>query len=550
MLNLLHIENIAVIEQADILFDRGLNVLTGETGAGKSIVIDAISAILGERTFRDLIRTGCDRASVSAVFSKIAQQPWFETHKIPYNPDELLIRRDIYADGRNLCRVNDTPVTVSVLKELGRLLIQIHGQHDTQTLFDEQTHLRYLDLFANDHDALTQHEALYSIYDQACADFNRLSTDESERLRRIEMLRYQLEEIDRAELREGEEDRLSERRTILQNAERLSDGLTGAVSALYGSDNSAGAIDLLSGAEDEIARLGRISDRYSEIEQAIHAIREQVQELSTQLRDEADDLAYSGDELEQIESRLDIIQRLEKKYGATEADILLYAENARKELEDIEDYDARLEAAQKRMDAAKADAVKSAESLSTLRKSAAKALAQRMESELAQLDMPSFRFEVAFEEKPLSADGTDAVRFMMTANVGESLKPMSKAASGGELARIMLAMKNVLAELDEIPILIFDEVDSGVSGRAAQKVAAKLKSVSRGKQVLCVTHLPQIAAAADAHLLIQKEAKNGRTFTSVLQLDRQGRIEELARIIGGEIITDNTRKSAEDMLCT
>ena len=283
MLNLLHIENIAVIEQADILFDRGLNVLTGETGAGKSIVIDAISAILGERTFRDLIRTGCDRASVSAVFSGVLHHDWFDTHKIPFNPNELLIRRDIYADGRNLCRVNDTLVTVSVLKELGRLLIQIHGQHDTQALFDEQMHLRYLDLFANDQAALSEHEALYAIYDQACADFNRLSTDESERLRRIETLRYQLEEIDRAELREGEEDRLSDRRTILQNAERLSDGLTGAVSALYGSDHSSGAIDLLSGAEDELARLSRISDRYSEIAQSIHVIREQVQELSTQI---------------------------------------------------------------------------------------------------------------------------------------------------------------------------------------------------------------------------------------------------------------------------
>ncbi|MBQ7566990.1 MAG: DNA repair protein RecN [Oscillospiraceae bacterium] len=548
MLNLLHIENIAVIEQADILFDRGLNVLTGETGAGKSIVIDAISAILGERTYRDLIRTGCDKACVSAEFGEIAELPWFALHSVPYRAEQLLIRRELFADGRNLCRVNDVPVTVASLKELGRSLIQIHGQNDTQALFDEQMHLVYLDRFAADERLLTQYDEDYEAYVDLCAELERLTMDEGERLRRIETLRYQLQEIDRAELRDREEEELLSRRRILQNAERLSEGLSAATGALYGGDDAVGAIDMLSRAEGEISHLSAVDEKYAEFAQQIRSLREQAQELSSSLRDDADDLAYSADELEQIESRLEIIQRLEKKYGGSVAEVLSYAERSRAELDDIEDRDARLEIVQKKMAAAKETAILTATALRETRKAAAETLGRRIEEELTVLDMPSIRFSVEFTECGLRANGMDDVRFLMSANVGESMKPLSKAASGGELARIMLAMKNVLAETDGIPTMIFDEVDAGISGRAAQKVAEKLKAVSSGRQVLCVTHLPQIAAKADTHLQITKSVRDGRTYTAVTPLDRQGRVEELSRIIGGANITENTRRSAEDML--
>lgn len=548
MLNLLHIENIAVIEHADILLDSGLNVLTGETGAGKSMVIDAISAILGERTYRDLIRTGCEKASVSAVFSGVPELPWFSERQVPYRREELLIRRDLYADGKNICMVNDCPVTVGVLRELGRCLIHIHGQHDTQTLFDEQSHLLYLDQFAGDEAARTEYADAYSVYQELSREAERLTMDESERLRRIEMLQYQLREIEGAELQDGEEERLLERRKVLQNAERLSDGLNGAVCALYGDDSADGAVGQVSRAEDELGRLAAISPRYDELAEQLKSLRIQIQDLSQELRSEAADLTYSAEELEQIEDRLHTIQRLEKKYGASESEVLSFAESIRQELDEIEDRDARLEIIQKKREAAKETAVEAALRLRTVRRSAAEDLRLRLESELAQLDMPNIRFTVEFIETDLAVSGMDLARFLMSANVGEDLKLLSKVASGGELARIMLAMKNVMAESDQVATLIFDEVDAGVSGRAAQKVAQKLRSVSHGKQVICVTHLPQIAAAADAHHWITKEVRDGRTYTSVTKLDRQGRVEELSRILGGAEITENTRRSAEDML--
>ena len=548
MLSLLHIENIAVIEQAEITFDAGLNVLTGETGAGKSIVIDAISAILGERTYRDLIRTGCTKASVTAVFNGIDMLPWFEKHAVPYEPDELLVQREIYSDGKNICRVNGKPVTVSILRELGSSLINIHGQHDTQTLFDEQTHLQYLDLTAGEDPCYVEYLDAYRHYFSLKQQVQRLSMDESTRLRKAEMLRYQLDEIQRAELEIDEDTELEARRKILQNAERLSDGLNQAYTALYGTDSSDGAISFLDLAQKELARLGNVDERFDVLSQQISELRYSLQDTADEVRSNLDNISYSGNELEQIESRLDVIQRLRKKYGATVADVLRFAEDAQRELDELEFSDAKLEQLNAELEVAENVAKSKAIVLSSLRKEAEKSLKTRIESELSQLDMPNIQFEVEFEVTELSENGMDFVRFLMSANIGEALKPMSKVASGGELARIMLAMKNVLAEKDRIPTLIFDEVDSGVSGRAAQKVAEKLLSVAAGKQVFCVTHLPQIAAIADSHLLISKEVHDGRTFTTVTSLDRQGRVDELSRIIGGSDITDNTKKSAEDML--
>jgi len=548
MLNILHIENIAVIEQAEILFDSGLNVLTGETGAGKSIVIDSISALLGERTNRDLIRTGCTKAAVSGIFSHVPKFPWFADKNIPYDEAELFIQREISADGRNLCRVNGLPVSVSVLRELGRQLIQIHSQNETQLLFDEQTHLGYLDMTADNDDALAHYRGLYDTYADLHRQLEQLAMDESARLRRIETLRFQTEEIRGAALVLGEEDELQSRKRILLNAEKLSAGLSEALGAISGAEDSDGAADLIAGAQKALSRLGNISEEYRVLAEELADLRYNLLDISDRLYRDRDDIAYSAGELEEIELRLETISRMRKKYGATVEEVLSFCQAAEEELSTLEQYDSTLSGLQKALQQAENAARDAGLILRNLRQEAAVRLQERIESELRQLDMPNIAFRCQFDETPLTRDGLDFVRFYMSANAGETLKPLSKVASGGELARIMLALKNVLAEKESAATMIFDEVDSGVSGRAAQKVAVKLRSVAKSKQVFCVTHLPQIAAAASTHLRIYKEVRDGRTYTSVVKLERQGRIEELSRIIGGADITENTRRSAEDML--
>ena len=547
MLSLLHIENIAVIECADISFDNGFNILTGETGAGKSIVIDAISAILGERAYRDMIRTGAAKASVRAVFTDVPAFPWFEENGVEHDP-ETVVQREIYLDGKNICRVNGSLVSVSILRKLGIQLINIHGQHDSASLFDENNHLQYLDDFAANTALRQSYGEAYEKVSQLRREIDRMTMDEGEKLRRMETLRYQIEEISKAELEVGEDEMLEERRKLLQNAEKLSSGIDAAVECLYGGDESDGAASLLAEAERELARLGRYTESFAEIHERVADLMYQVQDVAEAVRDARDTLSYSADELDNIESRLDVIHRLRRKYGATCADILEYLENAKQELDDIEFADDHLERLKSKLQKAEKEAWNSACILRENRKAAAQELEKRILEELAQLDMPRVQFQCEFTELELCTNGADAVAFYMSANAGEALKPMSKVASGGELARIMLAMKNVLAEQDRVATLIFDEVDTGVSGRAAQKVAQKLRSVARTKQVLCVTHLPQLAALATTHLLIAKSERNGRTYTSVEPLDLEGRKRELARIIGGATITETTLKSAEEML--
>jgi len=547
VLALLHIENIAVIECADISFNGGFNVLTGETGAGKSIVIDAISAILGERTYRDMIRTGMDKAAVRAVFTNVPELSWFEENGVPYDP-ETVIHREIFLDGRNVCRVNGALVTVTILRKLGIQLINIHGQHDSASLFDENNHLAFLDDFAQNKPLREAYLARYEAMSELEKQINKLSMDEGEKLRRMETLRFQIEEITKAGLSPNEDTELEERRKILQNAEKLSGALNTAVECLYGSDDSDGAASLLADAERELSRLSRFTDAFGALHEKIADLMYQVQDAAEELRDSRDDLSFSADELDRIESRLDVIHRLRRKYGSTCVDILTYLDNAVKALDEIEFADDTIEKLKKKLSAAEAEAMQYARKLRENRKTAAELMSAQVLSELAQLDMPRVQFSCRFTETELSATGADAVAFYMSANAGEALKPMSKVASGGELARIMLAMKNVLAEQDRINTLIFDEVDTGVSGRAAQKVAEKLRSVAKSKQVLCVTHLPQLAALASTHLLIAKEERGGRTYTTVTPLDLEGRKRELARIIGGANITETTLKSAEEML--
>lgn len=547
MLSLLHIENIAVIECADISFDAGFNILTGETGAGKSIVIDAISAILGERAYRDMIRTGTTKASVRAVFTDVPVLPWFEENGVEYDA-ETIVQREIYLDGKNICRVNGTLVTVAILRKLGVQLINIHGQHDSASLFDENNHLIYLDDFSDNGSLRQSYLEQYQRYCTLKKEIERMSMDEGEKLRRMETLRYQIEEIEKAELTAGEDDALEARRKILQNAEKLSDGIHAAVECLYGNDDTDGAATLLAEAERELARLSRYTDAYSSLHERVADLMYQVQDVAEEVKDARDDLSYSADELEQIEARLDVIHRLRRKYGATCEDILDYLERAKNELDEIEFADDHIERLKGKLSKAEALARKASLELRESRMKGAQVLSARILDELSQLDMPRVQFSCVFTETDLTADGADSVAFYMSANAGEALKPLSKVASGGELARIMLAMKNVLAEQDQVSTLIFDEVDTGVSGRAAQKVAVKLKSVARTKQVLCVTHLPQLAALADTHLLISKSEHDGRTYTTVTPLDREGRKQELARIIGGANITETTLKSAEEML--
>ncbi len=547
MLSTLHIENIAVIEAVDIDFAPGFNVLTGETGAGKSIVIDAISAILGERTYRDVIRTGASRAFVSAVFSDVPQLDWFAENHIGFEP-ELLVQRELTADGRNVCRVNGQPVSVSVLRTLGAKLINIHGQHDSRQLFDEENHLRYLDLFARNEAEQAAYCAAYGELMQVRREIERLNLDEGEKLRRTEMLRHQIGEIDRAELKSGEDEALEARRKLLQNAEKFSQSLLNALRCLYGDEDAEGASGQIAEAEYALRRIAGFDPRIERLHAGVSELGETAQALCEELLDLKDETTFSPEELDELEGRLDTIHRLRRKYGATCDDILAFRDRAQRELDEIQLSDDRLlelRGQEQRLERRTADA---AQVLRKTRRIAAEGLRDRLLTELAQLDMPNIQFECRFTEIPFGPDGTDQIAFLMSANAGEALRPMSKVASGGELARIMLALKNVLAERDSVATLIFDEVDAGVSGRAAQRVAEKLLRVAQHKQVLCVTHLPQIAARADRHLLISKSEHDGRTYTGVTALDRAGRIDELSRIIGGERITDTTRKSAAEML--
>ncbi|MBQ9269783.1 MAG: DNA repair protein RecN [Oscillospiraceae bacterium] len=548
MLDLLHIENIAVIEQADISFEPGFNALTGETGAGKSIVIDAISAILGQRAYRDAIRTGAACAKISALFRGVPEYSWFAENGVEYS-SELLIQRVIYADGKNICRVGGTPVSVTMLRGLGSLLIQIHGQHDSAQLFDEANHLVMLDAFAGHEDQIAEYRAAYQEMDVLRRQIRSMTMDEAEKLRKIESLQHQIQEIERAELHEGEDQELEQKRSIMRSGEKLMSALNRASEALYGGEDSDGASALTAQAARDLSSVADVSAQMDRVYKLVEELSFNVQDAAEQVRDLRDSFDFSPGALEEVEARLDVIHRLKRKYGSDCEEILSYLARCKKELDEIEMSDETILRLKKVLHEKKVVTRALADALTEARKQAAAVFEDRLITELRQLDMPRVQFVVGLQKKAhLDETGGDDCRFLMSANVGEDLRQMSRVASGGELARIMLAMKNVLSEKDQIPTMIFDEVDTGVSGRAAQKVAEKLHAVSVGKQVLCVTHLPQIAAMADTHFLISKAEQDGRTYTSVTPLDAAGRREEIARLIGGAKITDTTRKSAEEML--
>ena len=553
MLSLLHIENIAVIEQAEIQFDDGFNVLTGETGAGKSIVIDAIGAVLGERTSRDLIRTGARSARVEAVFCNIPSLPWFEENGVgPDENGELLLQREIHPDGKNVCRVGGRLLTVSQLRTLGQQLLDIHGQHEGQLLLDEERHLEYLDRFGALENDLFDYQVSFGAVSALRKEIASLQMNEAERERRIDSLNYQIAELERADLKAGEEEILLARRDLLRNAEKLIDAVQSAYFALYGNEDGEGAVSLIGDAEYALSGVRRVNDELNELTEKLTQLRYNADDLAEQVRDLRDSFDFTPGELDEVESRLDIIFRLRKKYGNSVEEMLEYLENCRRELAQIQDSDDALIRLEQKLAKAKAEALKKGEHLSTRRKEAAVLLQERIQLELSQLDMPKVRFSAQFAPKDcqdgLDMTGMDQVRFLMSANVGEDLKPIARIASGGELARVMLALKSVLAENDDIGTLIFDEVDTGVSGRAARKVAEKMADIVGGKQVLCVTHLPQIAAMADTHFSVEKGERDGRTFTQVERLSDERRKEELARLTGGASVTEIQLESAGQLL--
>ncbi len=550
MLQVLHIENIAIIERAEISFERGFNALTGETGAGKSIVIDALGAVLGQRTSRDLIRTGAARAFVSALFDGVdAGLPALRENGVaPEEDGTLVLQRELSGDGKNVCRANGRPITVAQLRAIGASLLNIHGQHDGQQLLDEEQHLVYLDRFGRTEETLAAYGARYEALRGTQRAIEALRMDEAEKARRVDMLRYQIRELERAGLQPGEEETLLRRRSILRNGEKFLSAVNAADYCLSGGDDGAGAVSALRGAEDALRPLRALGDEYAQIADRLESLRCEAYDLAAVIQDKKNEFDFSPGELDEVESRVDVLYRLKKKYGSTVEEMLAYLDRCREELENIEYADDRITQLEKQERREKSETEAAARALSDGRHAAARVLEQSILRELKELDMPKVRFEIAFAEKEPDATGADDVRFLMSANVGEALKPIHRIASGGELARIMLALKNVLSEQDQVMTMVFDEVDTGVSGRAAQRVAQKLAKVSRRKQVLCVTHLPQLAAMADTHFIVEKGEAGGRTLTNVRRLDRAQRRAELARLTGGEVVSRTMLDGAEELL--
>lgn len=548
MLELLHIENIAIIEAADIEFAPGFNALTGETGAGKSIVIDSLSAVLGQRTSRELIRTGAEKAFVSAAFSGMAPELTETLGIQPEADGTLLLQREIQTDGKNVCRVNGRPVTVGQLRALGARLLNIHGQHDGQQLLDEEQHIVYLDSFGRVESIAITYAEKYKNFTDIRRQIGALQMDEAEKARRVDTLQYQIEELKRAKLKPGEDEELTARRGMLRNAEKFLDAVAGADYALNGDDSGGGALSALRQAQDALGGVRHLDDAFGQLYERLGEAYSEVYDIAATVEDKRGELDVSPGELDRVESRMDLLYRLKKKYGATVEDMLDYQARCEAELAQIEDAGDTLARLEQALSKAEKEARQAAQALSDARKAAAEQLTSQILAELQQLDMGKIRFAVDFAEKPLDSDGMDTVRFLMSANVGEELRPIHKIASGGELARIMLAMKNVLSEQDHVGTMVFDEVDTGVSGRAAQKVAEKMARISRRKQVLCVTHLPQLAAMADTHFSVEKGERGGRTYTEVRRLDREQRRRELARLTGGSHVSQTMLDGAEELL--
>ncbi len=550
MLAVLKIKNIAVIESAEIEFSRGFNVLTGETGAGKSIILDSINAVLGFRTSRELIRTGASQAEVTALFSCVdpSVADRLLSLGLPTSEDGTLLVSRVIGAEKNICRINGALTNVAALKEVGSTLISIHGQQDNRELLNPETHLSYIDALIDNTDIFERFHTVYEKLAQTERLIKKMSADKAERARRIDMLSYQIDELSCAEIVPGEWERLKNRRSVIRNFEKIQSAFGSAYSAISGDDSFEGALTLVSGALRELNSVSGFSRDAEQLSSQLSEVYYTLSDISDSLRSGDSEGELTQGELEAVEDRLDLLYRLSKKYGDTEEEMLLFLQNAQKELDEISLSDEALERLLSEREPLYREALELSKELSKLRKEKAAEFSKKVCRELEFLDMPSVKFFAEFKEVPLFENGIDNAEFLISANIGEAPKPLSKTASGGELSRIMLAIKNVLSSKDSIATMIFDEIDTGVSGRAAVKIAQKLYEVSSGRQVISVTHLPQIAARADSHYLIEKSAHDGKTFTKVTLLTPEERKFEIARIISGDKISEAQLKNAEEML--
>ena len=548
MLQTLYIENIAVIEKSAIDFSSGLNVLTGETGAGKSIIIDAINAIMGQRTSRDIIRTGASSAFVSAQFDNVnaAVRRKLEKFGFESDEDELLLQRTLSASGKSTCKINGRPATAAMLREIAAGLINIHGQHESYELFSPETHIDYIDRYGRLIPALEDYKEKYKRYLILQKKLNEANSDESSRLSEIDLLSFQSKELFDADIQIGEEEALDSERSALMNFEKLSSLLNRAHMLLSGEDNSG--CELVDMAANAMQNAANYSADYEEISNTLTDVYYNLRDCAELVSDALDNLESDPERLEEIEERLDLINRLTRKYNCTADELPALAEQMQSRLEELLNYDRNRDELIAACKAAREEAEQSALALSNNRRKTAAEFAEKVKAEMSFLNMPNVELVPYFEESALSPKGMDKMELLISANPGETPRPVAKIASGGELSRMMLAIKTVLAGTDTVDTLIFDEVDTGISGSAAEKVGLKLREVSSESQVLCVTHQAQIAALADHHYLIKKQVEQGRTFTEVQPLDHEGRVNELARIIGGVNITEAARSHAEDML--
>ena len=550
MLSVLKIENIAIIESAEIEFSRGFNVLSGETGAGKSIILDSINAVLGFRTSRELIRTGASEARVTALFSSVSEnvEKKLVELSLPVVPDKTILVSRVISPDKNVCKVNNALTNVSALREIGAELISIHGQQDNRELLNNETHISYIDSIGDLNGIVGDYSTLYNELLSLKSQIKKLSGNKEEKARRIDILSYQIDELEKAEINPCEWESLKNRRTELQNFERIQESLTASYAALSGGDSYKGAVEMVSGAFRELSSISKFSNEIQSISEKLGDLYYELSDIADTVRDSISGDGYNPLELEEIENRLDLLYKLSKKYGETEEDMLQYLENAKTELSEISLSDEVLDELKVKYSEKLIETENLAKTLSEKRKKEAKIFCEKVCEELRFLDMPSVEFLVDFKEVDLCENGIDSVEFLISANVGEIPKPIAKIASGGELSRIMLALKTVLADKDKISTMIFDEIDAGVSGRAALKVASKLKDVSNGKQVLCVTHLAQLMSYADSHYLIEKAVRDGKTYTGVTLLDLEGRKKEIARITSGGEITQTQLDNALEMI--
>lgn len=551
MLSCLQIENVAVIQKAEVHFQPGLNVLTGETGAGKSILIDSINAILGNRTSKDLVRTGASKAVIRASFAQIPDVVLDKLEAAGYERSaELLLSREITAEGKSSCRINGMPTTAAVLRELCGGLININGQHDSVGLLNPAHHLSILDDYAQNAKLYQEYYVLYRSLVKVKKELDAMITDEAEKQRRIDLLTYQLQEIEDAALTAGEEQTLEARRKVLANASTIRDRVAKAHALLSGDDDTPGAVDLLGEASNAMDTAAQLDESLSGVSGTLMDLYYSAKDAAAELIDRLDAYDTNDAELDEIEQRLDLLYRLKRKYGDTVEDIIAFGQKAREELEQIQFSEQRHDQLQAEKLRLYGLAREKAEALTQTRLKAFDELNARITDTLQFLNMPGVRMTLHHARGPLASHGQDSVEFYISTNAGEAPKPLARIASGGELSRITLAIKNALADRDAVPTVIYDEIDSGVSGKAAGRIGEVLRQSAQGHQILCITHTAQIAALADCHLLIQKNVTNDRTYTEIHPLDTEGRVEALARLISGDHVTELSRANAREMLGT